>query len=495
MGNILKAAALALASALAVYLALFNRVLRRTPAAAQRHLPAKPLTREEIMSTFERVSRDGIDFASRRPPTRARRYIVVGGSGLLGGEIVVQLLEGGTPPDAIRIVDVRAPKGHLDPAAGGTTQPGFIATDITSMASVDGAFSAPWPASVSGLPLTVFHAAAVIRPAERSLLLYHRCARVNVSGTANVVAAARSAAAGVLIATSSSTVAARPVPWLRWSIFTGSDDDDGPPGFVQVLTEDDFDSPLREAHADYSTNYMRSKAEAERLVCAADEPEAVEAAASSAGTRTRPPLRTAAVRPGNNVYGGRDDIVLGRILADGHAFTFSAPWAQHWVSAGNAALAHLQCEAALLGPHASRVAGRPYLARDAGPPLRFDDMYSIVAVSSVTGLVVGYPPPVVLLLLAYAIEAYIVLLNRFPWLQRALAEPRGPVSMLQPATFSSAVSLILDDSLAKKSPADGGIGYQPACTSVEGMCAQVAQWNEWAIKTSLANKDHDKGKQ
>ncbi|KAF5006543.1 hypothetical protein FDECE_7085 [Fusarium decemcellulare] len=466
---------------IAVYLAQFNRVLRRTPAAAQRHLPAKPLTREDIAKTFERVSRDGIDYASRRPQRRARRYIVVGGSGVLGGEIVVQLLQGGTPREAIRIIDVRPSTRDELKADGSETALGFVQADITSSASVDAAFSAPWPAAVSALPLTVFHSAAVIRPAERSPLLYDRCARVNVAGTANVVAAARRAGAGVLIATSSSTVAARPVPWFRWWRHGG------PPGFVQVLTEEDFDRPLREAHADYPTNYMRSKAEAERLVCDADEARPGPGAASG-----RPAMRTAAIRPGNIVYGGRNDIVLGKILADGVAYTFSAPWVQHWTSDGNAALAHMQCEAALLGEHTSRVAGRPYLVRDKGPPLRFEDMYSVLSATSITGFVVRYPPPVVLLLVAYAVEAYVVLVNRFPWLQRFLAEPRGPVSMLQPGTFTSTVSLVLDDSLSKKAPEDSGIGYEPACTSVEGICAQVVKWNKWAIKTGLVNKKQDK---
>ncbi|KAF7549253.1 hypothetical protein G7046_g8410 [Stylonectria norvegica] len=132
----------------------------------------------------------------------------------------------------------------------------------------------------------------------------------------------------------------------------------------------------------------------------------------------------------------------------------------------------------MLGAHGDSVAGRPYLVTDEGPPLRFQDLYTLLGTASATGFSVSYPSPLLLLLVAYGIEAWCLLLARFPLLQQWLAEPADPVNLLQPGTFGCSVSCIVDDSAARRAPGEGGFGYQGACTSVEGMCAQVVAWND-----------------
>lgn len=209
----------------------------------------------------------------------------------MGGYIVRQLLARGQPPQSIRVVDLRAPE-HGDLLAGPAAEVDFVRADVASAAAVDAAFAKAWPAPVAGLPLTVFHTAAVIIPSERSRLLYAFPEAVNVRGTANVLAAARHAGAAVFSATSSASIAIRPVqpfvwPWAR-----------RPPARAwQVLDESDFFRPLR-AHDDFFGNYPASKAAAERLVCDANAPG----------------FRTGCIRPANGVYGNPADNTVGDAL-------------------------------------------------------------------------------------------------------------------------------------------------------------------------------------
>ena len=167
----------------------------------------------------------------------------------------------------------------------------FRQADIRSAESTAAAFAAPWPtAAIAALPLTVFHTAAVIIPSARSPLVAGFCDAVNVHGTAHVLAAARTAGADVLVATTSASIAIRPVgmwaawwrPW-RW-----------PRDYAQVLDAADFAAPLR-ARGGFFGNYPASKARAERLVCGANGEG----------------LRTGCVRPGNAVYGHPTDNLVG----------------------------------------------------------------------------------------------------------------------------------------------------------------------------------------
>lgn len=125
----------------------------------------------------------------------------------------MQLLARGQSPASIRIVDFSEPS-RSDLLEGAATRTDYVKTDIAEPSSVVAAFTKPWPSDVAGLPLTVFHTAATIRPGERSMLFWDRTARVNVDGTENVLAAAKGAGADVFVATSSSSVSLRPVRFL-----------------------------------------------------------------------------------------------------------------------------------------------------------------------------------------------------------------------------------------------------------------------------------------
>lgn len=342
----------------------------------------------------------------------------------------------------------------------------FVQADTTSEASISRAFAQPWDDSIAKLSLTVFLTAAVIRPYERYEAFYNRCFRINVVGTVNSLAAAREAGASIFIYTSSSQASTENTDWLS-SLWLSS----SPSSFDQECSERDFLEPLRPLSR-CANIYSRSKAEAERLVCGADE-----GTMSTLGS-----MRTGCIRPGNAVYGDKDDHVAGRILESRRVPTFSAPWVQNWVYVRNVSHAHLLLESVLLGEHVDKIAAKPFMVTDNGPPIRFQDMYTILGSTASTGLKVDYPPPVLLLLLAYGVEAYCLLLAKLPFLKRILSEPGEPLCLFQPGIFSSAVSQTVDDSRARLMPSEGGLGYRGYCNTVEGLCVLVSDWNKWIAK-------------
>ena len=157
---------------------------------------------------------------------------------------------------------------------------------------------------------------------------------------------------------------------------------------------------------------------------------------------------------------------------------------QNFVNSRNVALAHLQFEAALaLAPGNDqpmpRCAGRTFNVTDAGPPIAFADIYEAGEHLSATRVRTKRQSPLALLLVAYAIEAWCLLLARLPFLTTVfgLREPSGPIHMLQPAVFGVSIHTIVDDTAAKKSIAEGGIGYEAGCTTLEGVCEQILNWN------------------
>ncbi|KAH6606425.1 hypothetical protein Trco_005578 [Trichoderma cornu-damae] len=464
MGEVLVALGVGVVC-LVLYMLRLNWVLAHTPQEVVDRA-GEPLTREYIWDVYERVKKDGIDWEGKLPPRKDRRYIVVGGSGFLGGQLVLHLLAMGTPPEAIRILDARRPFTFREEfSRGAPSKVAFVQTDITDEAATVESYSVPWPEAVAGLPLTVFHTAGVIRPFERYKMFYERNSRVNVTGTMHSLQAAKKAGAGVFIYTSSSNVALKQVKWL----FAPWGAAQQPQGFLQFLSNDDFFEPPRRRHQ-FPTNYAQSKAEAERLVCGADE------GAAGAGV---PALRTGAIRPGNAVYGHKDDNIAGRMLELKGFPSWVPANVQNWVHVQNVSLAHLLYEDALLGDHAGKVAGRPFMVTDRGKPLRFQDIYRVLGTTSTTGLRVSRPPPALMLILSYAVEWYAVLVNAVPLLGRFLSEPGEPVRWLQPGVHATSLHYFVDDSEAKKRPEDGGIGYTPCCTTVEGMCAQTLHWNAW----------------
>lgn len=205
----------------------------------------------------------------------------------------MQLLARGQPPASIRNIDFRSPI-RTDFITGKPKGVAFVQADITSQSSIQLAFEEAWPSQVSSLPLTVFHTAAVINSWDRHPSLLHLCTAVNVNGTANVVAASKEAGADIFIVTSSASVAVTDTNfWLPpWK--------GQPEGYVQVFGEDDQSQPLRK-HETYFGNYAASKAIGERLVLLEN-------------SKT---FRTGSIRPGNGIYGNKQDQTAGTYLARG----------------------------------------------------------------------------------------------------------------------------------------------------------------------------------
>lgn len=150
---------------------------------------------------------------------------------------MLQLLQRGQPAESIRIADFQ-PLNRRDMLVE-AARCDFVKADMTSSASVEAAFSKPWPASVAKQPLTVFHTAALINPATRNEIFYERLRRVNVVGTANVLGAARAAGADIFVATSSASVGFVPAKLWVWPWQSVPDN------YLQYVTEVDFDAPIR----------------------------------------------------------------------------------------------------------------------------------------------------------------------------------------------------------------------------------------------------------
>ncbi|KAH8893698.1 NAD(P)-binding protein [Thozetella sp. PMI_491] len=453
--NLSSTAWVAIGAAITVVLLLYrqNAILRAVPHEIAEHSPRR-WTRAEIREAYERLVKTPLDFRKILPPKLERKYVVVGGSGLVGGDIVAQLLQQGHSPESIRIVDFAPPK-RAALLTGAAAEVEVVKADITSPASLEAAFSKPWAASAASLPLTVYHTAAVIRPWERFQCFYDRVHSVNVNGTANVLQAARDAGADIFIATASGSIAVRPVSFWVWPWRSA------PVGYAQFFDESDFDRPLR-GRADYFANYALAKAQAERMVCSANAEG----------------FRTGTIRPVNGVYGDASDLCLDPLLTIPVLASWTPHIVQNFVNSRNVALGHLQLEAALARPAMPRCAGRTFNVTDDGLPPSFTDLYNTVFEVAEKKITLLFPPPLVVLVTAHLIEAWCLLLAYAPFLKAlGLGEPGWPVAYMQPSVFSVCSHTIGFDSAARRSVEDGGIGYTPGCTTMEGFCQQVREWN------------------
>ncbi|KAH8770806.1 hypothetical protein F5883DRAFT_50936 [Diaporthe sp. PMI_573] len=461
-----------------VYLINLNRLLSITPDQVKK-LAGDRWTDEQVKKTYERLRQDQIttaSYASQLPPKLNRRYIVTGGSGLVGGYIVLQLLERGQPPSTIRIVDFQQPhrRDQLDHPLFEKVD--FQKTDISSAESTNAAFRRTWDdPAVAKLPLTVFHTAAVIIPSARSLLVNSFCEAVNVRGTENVLAAARRAGADVFVSTSSASISIRPVelwvkPW-QW--------DTCPRGYCQVLEESDFFRPLR-SHEEFFGNYPASKARAERIVCGANCSE----------------LRTGCIRPANGVYGHPTDNTVGGPLNSQVTPTWANHVVQSFVHGINCAIAHLQFESILAekDSHSSTQAGRPYCITDPNPPIYYGDLYGLLSKLATTPFRMISLPPMPFVLVSYLVEFYTLLPFHLPSSLARLVPPlSGDIKHLQPGLFSICTHLVADNADAGRAVSDGGLGYRGVLTTLEGMCQELVDWNreqeEHATQAALATDE------
>ncbi|PYH41511.1 putative 3-beta hydroxysteroid dehydrogenase/isomerase family protein [Aspergillus saccharolyticus JOP 1030-1] len=440
-----------------LYLYHVNQGLTQVPEEVRRLSPHR-WTVEEIKNAYEDAIRNPVDVGKSVPPKQNRRYIVIGGAGLVGNWIVTHLLARGEKPAAIRILDLQPPPRDI--LNQGVT---FIQTNIVDEAAVAGAFAHPWSEAVAPLPLTVFHNAAVIRPAERHKAFLDRCRKVNVNGTANVLAAAKNHGASCFISTSSGSVALRSTsfwlpPWRRT-----------PRNMVQVISDS---TPLPSNHSDFFGNYAVSKAEAESLVRAADDLPSN--------------FRTGCIRPANGIYGigETSGSITTMYLKTGGNASWLSTITQNFVNAENVSIAHLLYEQRLLEHTATptslpNIGGQAFLITDPNPAITFSDVYLLLTTLANTPVAFPRVPAVPFFLLGYLVEWYALLQHVYlPWL---LPPVQGELAQLQPGLFSvSNVHVIADDSRARMRPEDGGLGYKPPMGTLYGMCKQLEDWNRRA---------------
>ncbi|KAL3477882.1 hypothetical protein BJX99DRAFT_119839 [Aspergillus californicus] len=446
-----------------IYLYHVNRGMCVVPEEA-RNLSPRRWTVDEIKAAYKKAVHAPVDVTKTIPVKQDRRYIVVGGSGLVGSWIISHLIARGENPAAIRALDVHLPRHeYLDQ---GIT---FITTDITDKAAVLNAFSQPWPTTVAGLPLTVFHNAAVIRPAERHMAFLQLCRKVNVGGTVNVLHAAKKVGASCFISTSSGSVCLRRAsywiaPWTKT-----------PKHSVQIIN--DF-TELPKEHDEFFGNYAVSKVEAEGIVRAADNPNSN--------------FRTGCIRPANGIYGIGDKsstTITGMYLRMGGAATWLSPTIQNFVNAENVSIAHLLYEQRLIEHTANpyslpNIGGEAFVVTDPNPAVTFGDIYLLLTTLATTPIRFPQISPLPMLILSHFVEWYILLQHLYlPWLPRVI----GQLAQLQPALFSiSNPHVVIDDSRARKAPLQGGLGYAPPLTSLDGMCKELENWNRLAAERGAA---------
>ncbi|KAI9019154.1 hypothetical protein DFJ74DRAFT_676180 [Hyaloraphidium curvatum] len=251
-----------------------------------------------------------VDVASFLPPPSGRPVAVVGGSGFVGRNVVALLLLAGEEVHNLDISPPRTPDPRVQ----------FLKTDIRDPASVR--------AALASRPFgTVFLVAALLSYAKRHDSELQPSIDVNINGTKNVIDACRDLGIPFLVQTSTSNVV------------IGFDN----PRIV------DGDESLPYTTRPFN-HYCRTKAEAEKLVLAAD---------GTPSPSGGPPLRTCAVRPASTIFGHRDGTLLDLLDAGYPMMAQDPEGIIDYTPVENVALGHL------LAAHSMRsgggAAGRAFL--------------------------------------------------------------------------------------------------------------------------------------
>ncbi|KAH0834804.1 3-beta hydroxysteroid dehydrogenase/isomerase family-domain-containing protein [Lanmaoa asiatica] len=446
-----------------------DRKLGQLPPEAELVFSPARLTPQGVRAAAEDLSKNPVVMRNILPPKTGRRYIVVGGTGFLGGWIVLQLLERGEDPRKIRILDIRPPT-RPDLRTGPAQLVAFLQADVSDAAAVSAAFKAPWPDAEGELEVTVFHTAANIRFYEHHVELLPRSSKVNYDGTINVINASKEIGASTLIYTSSASVSVRRARFWLWPW------EKQPPFFIQVYNDDDTHLPKQHDH--FFSNYAASKILGEKAVRAADR-----------SSTSRPhTLRTGSIRPGNGIFGPGGDIFLGAYLVRKHNPTWVPNILQSFVYVENCALAHLCYEQRLIelerGSSNPDIGGQAFTVTDAGPPLTFGDAYTALHTLD-EETVFPLFSPTLMLGLAQVIECFHVtkslLSTSDSLIGRAIAGViptiSGDTINLQTPIFALlGIHLIFDDSRARLCPAKGGLGYDGPYTSLQGMCRTADEY-------------------
>ncbi|KAI6045271.1 3-beta hydroxysteroid dehydrogenase/isomerase family-domain-containing protein [Pisolithus marmoratus] len=449
-----------------IYVILNDKKLSQLPPDAKVFSPLR-FTAQSVLDAFEQHREDPDRIDHLLPPRTGRRYIVVGGAGFLGGWIVLQLLQRGEDPKRIRVLDIRLPT-RADLRTGKTRNVTFLKVDISDAKAVSDAFRAPWPEEgTDDVEITVFHSAATIRFYERIPALFSRSTDVNYEGTKNVITSAKDIGASILVYTSSGAIAVRQSRFWLWPWETR------PQFFVQVINDDDNLIPKRHEH--FFSNYAASKRLGELAVRAADESQSGEPRI----------LRTGCIRPGNGVFGPGGDILCGPYLVRKYNPTWVRNVLQSHVYVENCALAHLCYEQRLIelekGGANPDIGGQAFTITDTGPPCTAGDVYLGLSTLDTECEFPNYSFTL-MLSLAHIIEALYVsktLLSTSDSvfgraIARILPSIGGDLVNLQPSMFAAAaVHLIFDDTRARLSPSEGGLGYNGPYTTLQGICKTV----------------------
>ncbi|PFH50515.1 hypothetical protein AMATHDRAFT_100998, partial [Amanita thiersii Skay4041] len=450
---------------LLLYVKHNDRKLLTLPTNASFFSP-KRISPQAVHVTAAKLHNEApISINDQIPPKTGRRYIVVGGGGFLGGWIISQLLGRGEDPLKIRILDICKPS-RKDFSTGPASKVEFFKVDISDRDAVDAAFKAPWPDSpgdTTETELTVFHTAASIRFYERHADLLHRSAKVNVHGTQNVINSARGVGASILVYTSSGSICIRRSRFWLWPW------EREPPFFVQVI-DDVNESLFPNRHEEFFSNYAATKRQAEEIVRAADD--------KSSGRGSGVVLRTGCLRPGNGIFGPGDMLCHAYLRRPSNP-TWISNILQSFIYVENCACAHLCYEHRLIqlsNPSSNNpdIGGQAFAIADPGPPATYGDIHQILTTLTDGETHFQQMSPTAMLFLAHIIElvylAYELLGESFPFVRKIVPRLTGDIISLQPSLYAlTQVHLIFDDSRARLPPEKGGLGYQGAWTTIEGM--------------------------
>lgn len=376
----------------------------------------------------------------------------------------------------------------------------FICTDVTSLASVVSAFddSARWPTSTNKLPLTVFHCVAFIGASDRHPLALEPYVRVNIEGTANVLEASKSAGCDIFIATSSGSISLSPPTFLPLLPTLN------PKKFLQLLpnaepVEHNLLSPLES----FGSCYAYSKARAEHLVRSSND-------ASCA-------FRTGVIRPAHAIYGPtcgspNPNSISYDYLRRGGGPTWLTNILNYFVDARNVALGHLWFEDALMKEADSTkeedqarsrkggkesvkdsVSGKAYAITDPNPPVTYGHLYRLFTLLSHPTTPCRFPvvPTIPMLLVAYIVEAYSLLLKHWGgMLGKLLPAPNGDLAALQPAIFNMCTAHFIyegGDEMARQD-----LGYKGVVGTLRGLCESVVEWNDGVEEKIRQARDEGK---
>ncbi|TFK41530.1 3-beta hydroxysteroid dehydrogenase/isomerase family-domain-containing protein [Crucibulum laeve] len=429
------------------------------------------ITEGDVRETAARLEKEvplEEKFKAQLPPKTGRRYIIVGGGGFLGGWIATALLHRGEDPRKIRLLDLNPPTNYevVDAVSKGTQ---FLKVDVTDTKSVEEAFSAPWAATNSDVPgvvpeVTIFHTAANIRFYERHRIFLSRSTRVNVQGTENVVKAAKDIGATVLVYTSSGSVAIKRARFWLWPW----EKEPAAGGFVHAINDDQ--DMLPKVHEEFFSNYAVTKMMAESIVRGADK-------SRLQGEKV---LRTGCLRPGNGIFGPRGDMLCGAYLVRETNPTWIQNSVQSFIYVENCALSHLLYERRLIdtinGSKNPDIGGQAFCIADPGKPPTYGDVYNTLSILSGGETTFPELSPTAMLAFAHVVESYYIARHYLidiwglPLLGRILPAIQGDIINLQPSLFAlTQVHLLFDDSRARLSPQEGGLGYQGAWTTLEGL--------------------------